>query len=221
MKKLMTAVFFMTIIFGFTLTARAEDRFAVGAEANSLGLGGKVIVKLTDQFNTRIGGNGFQYDYDATKSDVKYDLDLNLLNFSALLDWFPLDNGFRLSTGVIINQNEIDATARRESSYTVGNSTYTSAEVGTLTGHIDFNEAAPYVGLGWGTPFGKTSNWSVMFDLGVMFQGSPDVDLGATGTLAGNAAFEADLQREEDDFEDDLAIFQFYPVVSIGIAYRF
>ena len=90
-----------------------------------------------------------------------------------------------------------------------------------MTGNIDFNEVAPYVGLGWGTPFGKEARWTIMFDAGVMFQGSPNVDLSANGTLANNSAFAADLEREKNNLKDDLDTYRFYPVVSLGLAYRF
>lgn len=84
-----------------------------------------------------------------------------------------------------------------ESTTTIGNTVYTSAQVGALNGKLDFDKVAPYVGIGWGNPFGKSSRWSISLDLGTMLQDSPNVELNANGLLASNAAFMADLNREK------------------------
>ena len=137
------------------------------------------------------------------------------------MDWFPFDNAFHMTGGLLVNQNELELTAKTTANYEIGNTTYTAAEVGTLTGELDFNDVAPYIGIGWGNPFGKEGNWSFAIDLGVMFQGSADVDLSANGTLAGNAAFAANLAREEDNLEDEIDDYQYYPVIALGVSYRF
>lgn len=80
---------------------------------------------------------------------------------------------------------------------------------------------APYVGIGWGNAFGRSRRWGFVTDLGVAFTGSPDVALSATGTLASDPGFRADLAREEADLEDDLEDFKIYPVFSANLYFRF
>ena len=196
-------------------------KFAMALKAGTLGGGIEGIMKLTDQFNARLGINMFEYSYGGTESDVDYDINLSLFTVAAILDWFPFQNGFHLSGGMMSNQNEVAIEAKAAGSYTIGDTTYTSAQVGSLTGNIDFNDVAPYFGLGWGTPFGKGNHWSLALDLGAIYQGSPNVSLSTNGTLASNAAFQADLAREQSNVEDALDSFQFYPVASIGVAYKF
>jgi len=57
----------------------------------------------------------------------------------------------------------------------------------------------------------------VAVDLGVFYQGSPEVTL----TQSSGAVSAADLAQEEKNLEDDLAVFKFYPVVTFGLFYRF
>ncbi len=197
------------------------SRLAVGLQGGTLGGGVEGIIKIHDQFNTRIGVNMFDYDYDGTEDDVEYDFELKLFTVSALVDWFPFSNNFRLSAGFMVNGNEINASAKGAQDYTLGDVTYTASQVGTLNGNIDFDDFAPYLGIGYGNPFGTDSSWLLSLDVGVLYQGSPEVDLSADGTLANNTVFMADLQREEDNLQSDISAFKFYPVIALGITYRF
>jgi len=224
MRKTYISTLVGLLLIGLLLGMNAyaeEERFALSAKAGTLGVGLEGIARINSRLHGRVAANGFEYDFDRTESDIEYDVEIELLSFSALLDWFPFENTFYLTTGVLANQNEFDLTAKLAGSYKVGDTTYTAAQVGTLTGKMDFNEVAPYVGIGWGNPFEADEDWSFLVDIGVMFQGSPNVDLSVDGTLANNAAFLADLGREEDNLEDEVEELQFYPVVSIGAAYRF
>jgi hypothetical protein len=47
------------------------------------------------------------------------------------------------------------------------------------------------------------------------------VDLSANGTLANNAAFLTELDREKDNVRDDVKKYQYYPVAAIGVTYKF
>ena len=64
----------------------------------------------------------------------------------------------------------------------------------------------------------RSKRWGFYCDLGVAFTDSPDVKLSATGAAAG---LTADLAKERNEIEDDLEPFKFYPVISLGIYYRF
>jgi hypothetical protein len=216
---------FVAVMFLFVIAAPnlfAENTgVAISAKAGTLGVGLEGIVSIIPQFNARVGANTFSYSYDGTESDIKYDIDLKLLTFAGLVDWFPFNNGFRVSAGAMINKNKLDLEATSSASYDIGGTTYTAAQVGTLTSKLDFKNLAPYVGIGFGNPFGSDSNWSFSLDLGVMFQGSPDLSVETTGTLANNAAFQANLAKEKQELEDDLDKAKYYPVIAIGISYRF
>ena len=62
---------------------------------------------------------------------------------------------------------------------------------------------------------------SVLLVCGIAFADTPDVVLRATGTSAGDPAFQADLAKEERDIRDDLDDLEIYPVISVGLFFRF
>ncbi len=196
---------------------------AGGLKASSLGAGVEGTLGLSPALNLRVSANAFSYGATTYKSGNSIAYDLNLLSFPVLLDWFPLgdDSGFRISSGVIINNNEYTANAEPAASYDLGGVEYSAAEVGSLNGGVTFGTFAPYVGIGWGNPFVTDSRLSFSFDLGIAYEGDPEVSMTASGPIASDPTFQANLQRETDDIKDEIDAFKYYPVVSVGIAYRF
>jgi hypothetical protein len=93
--------------------------------------------------------------------------------------------------------------------------------VGALSGKVDFDDIAPYVGIGWDTTFGKDNCFGLVFELGVLYQGSPDVNLVSSGPIASDPTFQAELAKETAALQDDLDEYKFYPVVAVGLSYRF
>ena len=205
-----------------TPTSTNAADIAGGLKASSLGAGAEVTLGLSSELNLRTGVTAFSYGAGTHKGGTPITYDLNLLSIPVLLDWFPLSDGsgFRISAGVIINKNKFTATAEPVDKYDIGGVEYTAAQVGTLSGKATFGELAPYVGIGWGNPFTVESRLSFSFDLGLAFQGEPAVTMAATGSATADPAFQKDLQREADDVKSEIDTFKYYPVVSVGIAYR-
>lgn len=54
-----------------------------------------------------------------------------------------------------------------------------------------------------------------------MYQGEADVTFSADGILASNQTFMSDLKKEEQNLQDDLSNYEWYPVISVGFIYRF
>jgi hypothetical protein len=194
---------------------------AIAGKTGTLGLGGELTVNLLTDVNVRLGATWFDLDFDGEASDIDYDVDLDLLAFPIMLDWYVFDDAFHLSAGVLFNETDFGLDGRFSGTIEIGDNTYTFDEVGTLSGDLGWDDVAPYVGIGWGNAFGQDRRWGFLSDLGVAFVGSPEVALSATGTLAGDPGFQADLAREEADLEDDLSDFKVYPVLSVSLFYRF
>lgn len=209
------------VVLAVQSTSAVASGMALAGKVGTAGLGLEFIGSLTQSINGRVGVNYFNYDYSGTESDIDYEFDLNLGSANALLDWHPFNGGFRLSTGFFYNQNEVDARGEPNGSFNIGNTDYPATEVGTLKGNIDFDDFAPYVGIGWGNAVGKNKRLSLVADLGVMFQGTPHASLSADGDLASVPAFQADLAREEQELQDAIDEFKYFPVVSVGVSYRF
>jgi hypothetical protein len=154
-------------------------------------------------------------------ADIDYDFDMDLHGFPLMVDWYPFDDAFHLSAGIILNESDVGLDAEFAGSVTVGGVTYPADQVGILSGDLGFDSVAPYLGIGWGNAFGSRRRWGFMTDFGVAFIGSADVTLTATGPLAADPAFLANLAREEDDIEDDISSLKVYPVLSISLFLRF
>ena len=78
------------------------------------------------------------------------------------------------------------------------------------------------VRLGYGNAvLDADKTWGFVFDIGIMWQGSPSVALAANGTKAGDPTFQQDLAMEESDIQGDADALRIYPVLSFGISYQF
>jgi len=192
-------------------------------KAGTLGAGLDVSKGIGEKLAVRLQANALNYDQDITVSDVHYNAELDLRSAGVLLDWHPFSGAFRVSAGAYWNGNEASATARATGgTYEIDGTTYISAEVGSLDGKIDFPSVAPYLGIGFGSAPKAGRGMSFSFDLGVLYQGEPNVNLTvACGTTARCAQLQSDVAAEMVTLQDGLKDFKFYSVVSFGIGYRF
>lgn len=193
----------------------------VSPAVSTLGLGLETGIRMNETFGIRFGGNAFSLNADRQIDDVDYEADVTLASLGALVDVHPFRGGFRLSGGLRFNFNQADLEGTPNDDVEIGGVDFDADDVGTIDGDVDFNVVAPYLGIGYGAALLEGA-LSIGFDLGVMYQGAASVDLDADeGLLAGDDALEAALADEEQDVEDDLDDFQFYPVVGLAAVYRF
>ncbi len=223
MKKTYCFVVAACLLALTSLPAQADPGdISLGLKAGTLGGGIEATMGMTDVFNVRIGANYLTFTSSETVNDVDYDLDLDFNSLSLLLDWHPLNGIFRITGGAMINGNELALSGKSKNSSHIGDHDYSAAQIGTITGTMEFDEFAPYLGIGWSTVHPQEKGWGIALDLGVLFQGSPTISsLTATGPLAGNAAFLADLEKEKQEIEDDIDSYRYYPVVSVIATYKF
>jgi hypothetical protein len=212
-----------------TIPAAAE--VAVTAKAGTLGGGVELTVGLSPQWNVRLGGNAFNYtDHRREVSGIFYDAKARLRTGTALLDFHPGGGGFRLSAGAIYNDTRIDGSSLPPASgfYDIGGVQVPASLVGTLDGQIKFDRLVPYAGLGWGNAVGPGGRVRFAADLGAIFQGrgkatlTPQIPAGSPlNAPVARQALQLLLNREEAEIEKDVANYTVYPVVSIGVSYRF
>jgi hypothetical protein len=197
---------------------------SIGLRAGTLGGGIELAHAFTETLGVRVGANGLNYNTTETYESVDYDAKLELATGQLLFDWFPFSNNFRFSAGAMYNRNKLTLTGKPTSgTFTIDGTTYNASDVGALDGKVDFRSAAPYVGVGYGRPMGKGLSFTA--DLGVLFQGSPRTTLtatcGATTSPSTCAQIQSSVAAEQANIENDVDKYQYYPVLSIGIAYVF
>lgn len=200
----------------------ATGAVALGAKAGTTGVGGEITYDLAPGVNLRSGYNSMTYAGDAGRGGIDYDYRLKLSSVPILLDVHPIPMfGLRLTAGAMLNNNRITAVSKASSGYDVGGTTYTPDQVGTISGKADFNTLSPYAGIGWNGPLFIGLPLAITFDAGILFQGEPNVSLQASGPIAGDGKFMADLAEEEAQIKDKIDSLKYYPVVSIGVAFKF
>jgi hypothetical protein len=211
-------------------TAHAEVGAAL--RAGTLGIGLDIDFNLVENLNARLGYSGYDYNRSFNNTNVTYDGKLKLSNPTALLDWYPFAGGFRISFGAVGSGTKVDATGRPSGNgtYQIGNNTYTAAQIGSLAGQFKFGRSvSPYVGIGFGNAVGATQRVSFLFDLGVVYAGTPDISLAAqcNPTLLAAACtqlqqqLQQDVAAEKQKLQGNLNILKWYPVIDLGVAYRF
>ena len=214
----------LLVIGFFQNVSAAPGDLAVGLKAGTLGAGLEFTVEAADRINLRFGGNYFKVSKVIDVEDNDYDLDLKLNSYTALADWYISDGSFRVTGGMVINNNALNGDALSSNTYEINDRVYTNAEVGDLSADVDFKSLAPYIGIGWGNPLADDSDWSFMVDLGVIFAGKPRLDIQSTGgTLSNNAVLQNDIAQAELDFQntEEIKYLKYYPVISFGLNYRF
>jgi hypothetical protein len=221
-----------TILLGQFTSSRLEAQAAptgghadasIAVRFGTLGIGLEVSKLLIGHVGVRVGANYFKYSKTRTQSDVTYDASLKLQAFSALIDLFPGNRGnFHFTGGLMTDPAKVTATGKPTASgtFTLNGNSYTTAQVGILTGEAKFPSVGPYAGIGFGTPAKNGGAIKFLFDIGAVI-GKATVRLGATGA-ASNPTLAADLKAQQDKTEHDVQKYaKVYPVISFGLAYRF
>jgi hypothetical protein len=102
--------------------------------------------------------------------------------------------------------------------FEINHHSYASSQVGVLEGEGKFHDLSPYAGLGFGTA-ARGGHFAFVFDLGVAF-GRPKISLTASGA-ASNQQLQSDLNAEIQEAQEDANKLPGYPVISLGLMYRF
>jgi hypothetical protein len=213
----------VALLLSLCAPAAAGD-VAFGAVGSTLGLGGEVGWGLGRHLAVRVGAYAYNYTADTERAGLYYDAELELGSAGAYLDWHPFGSTFRISAGWLFNDNALTATARpgKDGSFWIGGGSFTEAEVGKLTGEGRFRSSAPFLGIGWRLGARDGRSVALSFDAGVVFQGALDMKLRSQGgSLSDDPDFRAALAVEESELQAEVDDYELFPVVTLGLGYRF
>lgn len=190
----------------------ASADIGVDVRVGTLGTGVMLSKGFGESFSVGLALNTYKHSLDKGVDSIDYDLDLDLKTVGVLGNWHPFSGSFRLTAGVYQNDNEVGLSSTLPAGENVGGYTTTGGE--TLAGTLSFAGQATYLGIGWGSQ--PSGNFGMTFDIGALYQGSPELKLTGTGGIPA-----ANLETERQQAEDDLKSFQWYPVISAGLYFRF
>lgn len=215
--KLKLPIFFaLFLVAALSFSANAQD-YAASVKVSTTGINLEAIRSFSPNFNIRLGTAFFSYNINmagGTKDDYSSSGDLKLLSFSALTDWFPFESSFRLTAGFYINLNNANVVLTPKKTYYDGNIAYTPEKLGTLNADIKFNKVDPYIGIGFGNPTAGSPGFGFTVDIGTFYHGNPKASMTATKLLQPSAT-------QGPILEQNLKWFKFYPVLSLGLTYKF
>lgn len=214
----------------FPAMSRAES--ALAASFGTTGLGVEWITPLNDELRARVMLTYIGVDADLEEDDIDYEAEFDSANFGAVLEWHPFGGGFRVSGGLVGTNFGFDLLSdSAQQSYDIGNDTYSGNL--QLQGDVEFADVAPYLAIGWSSDLDDHGLYMGL-ELGVLYVGSPRLSLDASGEIIGEdinngqpisvgsvAEFQADLELERQQLEDDLEDFSFYPILTFSVGYRF
>jgi hypothetical protein len=209
------------------LTGAAQAQVGITADLGTTGAGVHLVVPMESYLNGRFGVNAFQHDFDKTSNMVDYAIKGKLQTVDVLFDWYLREGSpFHVTGGLVYNGNRFDATARASQlgKFSLNGTSYTAADVGILSGRIDYRKAAPYLGIGWGNALAASKHWSFNADLGAFFQGNPNVKLASVGCTSAKEVCDAlvkDVAAERLRLADDVDSLKVYPVLRGSLNYRF
>ena len=177
-------------------------------------------------------GDGIQIDNGA----------LDAWHASLLLDYYPFRGAWRLTGGYAWGGMQLvsdifgrieQAPSQRFYFYLAGDHYYYNGNDFSGAATIDWNYHGPYLGTGF--DFELFCGFSLFVDMGLVFTSRPaklSLDIpheqlyiyntqSQTWSSVTIPALDADVARATADANRKLADFKFYPVVKLGVAYRF
>jgi len=214
-------------------------RIGMSVKVSLLGAGIEVATPITHRSNLRGGFNAINYSRTFDKDGIAYDGQLGFKTIEAHYDIFPFAGRFHISPGVLAyigNPITASAAVPGGQSFSLGGTTYVSDSNAPVTGNgkINFNKAAPMFTLGWGNLVSRreSSHFSVPFELGVAYQGSPKASLNLAGnvcdspgvncrSVASDTTVQSQILSEQTKLNNSVSFFKLYPIISIGFGYKF
>ena len=230
MSKLVAVLLFSATLMmtpNLSQAQNTEDGWGVGVKIGLTGLGLELTRSLTETINLRASYNTFEFDEDINDTDVSYSGEFKKNSLGLFADWHPWDGGFRVSAGVyhhFDNEINIVATSSVAGTFEFNNQVFDASNIGSVNGSVSFEKTTPYFGIGWGNASQAGQKWGFIVELGVQFQDAPSASLVANNCTLPlgvcdelNAAIVAEISSLEDDIDE----FDLWPVLSIGISYKF
>lgn len=220
MKTLSLRLAVLAVALTASGSALADHNFGVGVKAGTLGIGVEGTWRPLPYIDFRAGANQYDYTDNGIYGGVNYDAEINLDNYYLTGNLrFPL-SPFRLTGGMYSNGNEFNALSGDNGAIIfIGGDPYPADAVGRVSAKGSFDDTSPYLGVGFDfTVLGKVG---MNLDFGVLWQGSPQVSIGTDGLLNGDPTFEASLEAERVELENELSDYKVWPVVSLGFVFNF
>ena len=194
------------------LVATAGDTGTVYTQLGTNGLGLGYAASVSQDWAVRgqlnaLPKQSFSGDVGDFGTGSKLTIDIDWNSVQLVGDWYPGDGGFRLSGGVVFNNNKI----------TISGTGNVNNKPATVNAEVKMSDGvAPYLGIGYSTRPKVAKGLGFNYDVGVMFQ-NPKSTLTATGA----GVTQADIDAQNAKVQDAINKLKVMPVLAIGVSYSF
>lgn len=218
-------------VFAETTSTPASNTFfdntGLSLKVGTAGAGIDLTYSVNPSFKVRAGYSTANGTRTVNSSDMNQRGKLDLNNADLLADYYPWAQGFRLTGGVnVVNVNFKGHAEKTAAGYIyINGMPYSSTEVGSADLDVQWHGAKPYLGIGY-DGFNSRQNAGFYFttDVGVIFSGSPKVDLTSTCIASSPIIcdnIDQDSKAQKEQLKEDLHSIKWLPVIQVGLGYRF
>jgi hypothetical protein len=208
--------------------------YAVGFRAGTLGTGIEIATPLAGRINLRSGFNFFAFTDPFSIDGVGYNARLRLQSSQTTLDWFM--GNFHISPGFLYFKSGMKApvSVGPGKTFVLGTQTFLNSVDDPASGSSSViypRTFAPLLLFGYGNVLPRTrQHLSLPIEAGVAYTGAPVINVALNGTacvtdgcvnFSQSADAQKFLKQEIQILNEDLKHYPVYPVVTVGLAYRF
>jgi hypothetical protein len=217
-------------------TVRPFRSAAVSIKANTLGATAELATPISQTLNLRSSFNVLSFNYPFSIDGVRYDAKMHLRSSGTTLDWFPLHGGFHISPGLLYASNRLSAQASVNpgQNFELGSQPFVNSVDDPVhgTSSVVFPHSyAPMLLVGFSNIIARSGrHLSIPLEVGAAYTGAPQINLTLNGTacttegcvsFADNKQAQDSLKQEVHNLNEDLKRVPVFPILSLGVAYRF
>lgn len=218
------------------------SKIAVGVNVGLYGIGVEAVTPISRRTNLRVDGNFMNYTLNLTEDNVAYSASLSSREFRATYDFYPFHGSFRISGGAALYNNfniKGSATLNSSNSISLNSTDYYGSATNPLTANASLvygNKVAPTFSFGWGNAIPRSGrHFAFPVEIGAAYTGTAQFALSATGNgcegpcsasnpgmpISSVPGFQSNLNTQIAKIKSDLAPAKFYPILNMGMTYRF
>ena len=209
----------------------SDTSVGINYKIGTLGIGVDCVVNFNKTLVTRLNFNGYSQFKNITlhNEKLKTDQELNILgnlqNSGLLFDIHPWQNAFYFSYGAYYSKNKIKVKYKPVSGdIDIGDHKYPSMQIGDVDTVINLKRNVnPYFGVGLSS-MDINDKWHFIVDVGAIYINKPQASIhakAADGFEAMQPILDNESRIEENKLNNYLKKFKVYPVLSVGVGFKF
>jgi len=218
------------------LQGKPFSTFAVGIKASTLGAGIEAATPLSSSLNLRASGNFIDWGYSFNIDGINYFTQINFRSGQIGVDWFPFHGGFHISPGILYFKNGLSGIAKVPpgQAFQLNNTSYINSVDDPVSGTASVTYSqhiAPSLTVGFSNIIPRNGkHFNIPFEVGAAYTRAAYMNIQLDGTACTvqgcfNAATDPDtqvnLQSEIKQINQDVKKIPVFPILSLGLAFRF